>query len=76
MRRKYTMKLSVAKLRQILQITPKVSLVDENIKILVENTKPHSKGNYIYRYIIFINKGCCFSFNSINYLLRRNNDNR
>ena len=41
------MKFSVAKLRQILQITPKVSLVDENIKILVENTKPHSKGNYI-----------------------------
>ena len=46
------MKLSVAKLRQILQITPKVSLVDENIKILVENIKPHSKGTYI----IFINK--------------------
>ena len=38
------MRLSVTKLRQILQITPKVSLVDENIKILVEHTKPYSKG--------------------------------
>ena len=48
------MKLSVARLRQILQITPKVSLVDENIKIFVKNTKPHSKGNKKENYIVGI----------------------